>query len=245
MARPTATRRRSQSERCGYHTRHRAVWSRAVGHEERARAASAMYPFCCMGDAVLQGVHPTGSEGVRSPLQSACLTHTACSHVMSRHQPCPSMPCQRMVGRAKLCYVRVRTLHRLPASPCTVARAMHREGYGSYRAAHSSSERRRMRWSQWRDDFLAFTGLPLMHRVRSTLRWLPWLHQAARPARTHARGQDLCVAVRTGRAPELTGRETVHTRAPPRPRPTSHPQPSRQRTRTPSPPVDAGARADR
>ena len=45
IARPA--RHRSQPDRCGRHTRHRAVCRRAVGHRLQADPASAMYPFWC------------------------------------------------------------------------------------------------------------------------------------------------------------------------------------------------------
>ena len=38
-------RRRSGPDRCGHHTRHRAVWCRAVGARGRAHAASPCTPF--------------------------------------------------------------------------------------------------------------------------------------------------------------------------------------------------------
>ena len=45
MASPS--RRRSEPDRCGWHTRHRAVCHHAVGARERAHPASAMYPHRC------------------------------------------------------------------------------------------------------------------------------------------------------------------------------------------------------
>ena len=45
IARPA--RHRSQPDRCGSHTRHRAVCDPAVGHRLQADPASAMYPHRC------------------------------------------------------------------------------------------------------------------------------------------------------------------------------------------------------